>query len=570
MRTNFARWAALLAVPLLAACGGAVSIDEGAEGESFDATDKFLTTHAAGHKALPVNTDPSTQVWAVTAAWSDTDTTAARQAGLAWGQSSGLRWDEKFSKWVDSLPAINIENGTRTYSLTTPYGKTLRMPVLECSEQALLLRTVFASWYGLPFFVEATDGKTRIFLGHFGFRSAAGRYKGTPNFKLAYADYSARGASALTNWPHDANLRAKHLSGYDNNDFLAPGAGFGAWADEALLNKRVAYMLLFLLDWFGSMNLADSSNAYHLQPAAMRTGDFLLERWQTNGIGHTLILKDVTPLPSAQFAVELASGSMPRRAPRWDDAAWSRSYFLSEITGGVGNADDGAPYARLGGGLRRYRVAQNVSGYWVNNVPSWDVQKAIDESDLPSIAARPEQFRALLADVTPEQKLALLLSQIDQARANLQQHPASCTSRTQREAFFLELYQFAQDRLGMTRAQVDAKYRTTADYYFPELRYGASPTCCWNSTTQQMYSLVDRFNRSRESASRACLPVVAFTKANYPQFKAYAAQVGESANWTEWSEDETCAQRAVADDEKLAQVAVDYCSIRPTLEASGR
>src|SRR5204863_2127227 len=181
----------------------------------------------------------------------------------------------------------------------------------------------------------------RIFLGHFGFRTAAGRYKGTPNFRLAYSDYSARGRVALANWPHDTRLHARHLSDSDGNDFIAQDAGFGAWADEALLNKRVGWFLLYLLDYFGSMNLADDANTFPLVPGAIRTGDFLLERWQKNGIGHTLIVKSVTPVDGGKLGVELGSGSMPRRQPLWEDSASSRCYFLSEITGGAGNAHDG-------------------------------------------------------------------------------------------------------------------------------------------------------------------------------------------------------------------------------------
>ena len=86
----------------------------------------------------------------------------------------------------------------------------------------------------------------------------------------------------------------------------------------------------------------------------------------------------------------------------------------------------------------------------------------------------------------------------------------------------------------------------------------------------QMYSLVDRLNRARESTSNACLPPLAFTKANLPQFKSYAAQVGEAGNWKEWSEDEPCAQRAAADDQALAQAATDYCSVKGALDADGR
>ena len=554
-----------LGVPAGSGCGGAASDGEldAASGEAFDQVGKFLTTDAGGQKGLPTSVEgSSTQVWTVIQRWSDTDTPSARAAGLAWTASSGLRWDEKFSRWVKSMPRIRTENGTDTFILTTPYGKQLRMPALECSETALLLRAVFASWYGLPFFVEGRNASGRVYLGHFGFRNAAGRLSGTPNFKLAYKDSYVAGQAAPAIWPSDAALKARHLTDFDENAWLAAGAGFGAWADAALLNKRVGYFLLFLLDYFGSMNLADSSNGFHLMPGALKTGDFLLERWQKNGIGHTLVLKDVTALEAGQFGAELVSGSMPRRAPRWDGAAWSRSYFMSDITGGDGVADDGSPYYKLGGGLRRFRVAQQVSGYWTNNVPAWDVASGLSDSDYAAIKARPTQFATLLADVSPEQKVALLASQIEQARANQRQHPSSCTSRTQREAFFAELVNFGQSQNGWSHAKVDRDYRKAEDYGLPELKYGQSPTCCWNSTTPGMFDLFTKYNQAQQHSTSGCVQPTPFTKANYSKFKAYAQQVGRSAEWLDWTEDEPCTQKVNADDAPLPPAATSWCDVR--------
>jgi hypothetical protein len=569
--TTPTRLAALLAAAaLVAACGGADDTWD-TEGETFDQTGKFLTSDAAGRKALPVNLDTATEVWKVTTIWGDTTSAAARAAGMAWPANSGLRWDQKYQRWIDSMEQVTGADGRKTFVLTTPYGKTIQMPALECSEQALMLRSMFASWYGLAFFVEARDSAgARIFLGHFGFRSAAGRYKGTPNFKTAYSDYSSRGSSALTNWPKDSRLRARHLSDSDFNNWLGEGAGFGTWADEALLNKRVAYFLLYLLDYFGSMNLADDSNGFHVKPEGLQAGDFLLERWQRVGIGHTLLVKEVTRLANGKLAAELASGSMPRRQPVWEDPARSRYYFMSDVSGGEGEADDGTPYAKLGGGLRRFRTTQNIGGYWVNNVPSWDNVNAVEHTDYAAIAARPARFGELLADVPPEQKLQMLTDAVNEARATLRTKPASCSNRTRREMYFTELKAFAQRQYGWSAAEVDRRFRATDDYYFPELKYTDSPSCCWNSTTPEMYSLVDRANRARWSQNAQCLPPVTMTKANWPFFKQYAERVGEGAKWKSWSEDEPCAQRGNADDTQLAATAVAYCSIRPTLESEGR
>jgi hypothetical protein len=203
-------------------------------------------------------------------------------------------------------------------------------------------------------------------------------------------------------------------------------------------------------------------------------------------------------------------------------------------------------------------------------VPSWTNDDAIRHDDYVAIAARPGQFGDLLGDVSPAQKLALIKQNISDARGALRQHPASCTSRTKREAFFAELTNFMADNYGYDKARVDREFRMTEDYYYPELKYGDSPTCCWDSTTPQMASIVDRYNRARESASAACLQPVPFTKAHYADFKAYAARIGESANWKDWHEDEPCGARNAADDSALPQVAVDYCSIKSVLDSSGR
>ena len=70
--------------------------------------------------------------------------------------------------------------------------------------------------------------------------------------------------------------------------FPSGNVRFGAFADEIHLNKRAGHFLVLLLDYFGSVNLADSANTYNLVPDKVRAGDVLLERWQRVGIGHTI------------------------------------------------------------------------------------------------------------------------------------------------------------------------------------------------------------------------------------------------------------------------------------------
>src|SRR5690606_20682971 len=80
----------------------------------------------AGVASLPVNGNyAQTTVWEVRNQWEDTDTPAAREAGLAWGPDSGLTWDEKFAAWVQSLEPVEGQTVPTTFTLTTPWGKSL-------------------------------------------------------------------------------------------------------------------------------------------------------------------------------------------------------------------------------------------------------------------------------------------------------------------------------------------------------------------------------------------------------------------------------------------------------------
>lgn len=164
-----------------------------------------------GRKGPPTAWDTGgAQVWAIRNQWADTQTAEARLEGLAWGANSGLSWDAKFAAWVASLPRGTSADGRETFTLTTPYARTTPSPALECAEVALFLRATFASWYGLPFYVEGASNGKRLYLGHFGFMVEDGtRFSGTPAFKTAYRDHSAVGAGwTRAGWPEDANLRA--------------------------------------------------------------------------------------------------------------------------------------------------------------------------------------------------------------------------------------------------------------------------------------------------------------------------------------------------------------------------
>lgn len=124
--------------------------DYGIEGD-LEPGEPLGKADSAGIKGPRVNNDTrATQVWDARNKWEETDTEAARAAGLAWPADSGLNWDEKFAAWIQSMER-QAGNDTyyETFTLTTPWGKTLPAPKLECAELAIFLRVTFAAWYFL-------------------------------------------------------------------------------------------------------------------------------------------------------------------------------------------------------------------------------------------------------------------------------------------------------------------------------------------------------------------------------------------------------------------------------------
>lgn len=206
-------------------------------------------------RGLPVATDTTrTQVWTARNRWEDTDTPAARAAGLAWPADSGLTWDATFSRWVESLAWIpSVDGDEMTVELTTPWGKTLASPMLECAETSLFLRISFAAWYELPLVLEPQDDHGRlVYFGHNGVRTTAGRHARSPEFAVAYRDDT--GSSGWrTHWPSDPVLRGERIAGGDDDQAgLGDGTHFGAYLDEVHLDKRVGYFTVMVLDDLGS------------------------------------------------------------------------------------------------------------------------------------------------------------------------------------------------------------------------------------------------------------------------------------------------------------------------------
>lgn len=539
-----------------------------------------------GRRGLSTSVDEAnTAVWPVDNAWSDTDTPAARKAGIAWGENSGLTWEEKYRAWIDSLERTDSEGYGETFILKTPWGKELPAPALECAEVAIFLRVTFASWYHLPYFMEGVDRHgRRLYFGHFGIRTRDGRWGNMPSFRTRYPDYSDQARAFVdgeVDWPRDEKLAGLTIPGsFDDEQTMLKGDDgeekhAGAYFDEIFLNKRVGYFLRLHLVWFGSINLADSANTFNLKPDAVRPGDVLLERWQRTGIGHTLIVMRSRDLGShevdgeqlPQMEAELASGSMPRRQPKWDSAPASKRYFTMRETGGEG-------YAENGGGLKRWRQAVDIGGRWTNVVPDDSREAFINSTDLEAIAARPARFDAILTELGAEEKMQVILGVIEDKRAHLRSYPASCAARIGREEAFKDLYDVGAE-LDMTKEEVDREYRRFEDYVFAELVYNKSKTCCWNSSTPAMYDLAMEYNLNRveDPDTGMCRDVAVFMNRDddgdgYELFRQYAQSVGQGDAWVAWSADESCPQADVAEDTEAEHAWAPLCEVYD--DVSGR
>ncbi len=544
----------IAAVAALACDAGPQSDDPGdAEDASLEPGPAPGKADNAGIAGLPVNGDyAATEVWRVKNQWEDTDTPAAREAGIAWPANSGLNWDEKYARWVESLDVTQGISGP-TVEIVNPWGKAIQAPRIDCADVALMMRASFAAWYNLPFYVVSYDGGTPVYFGHFGIRTASGRWNDMPRFAQQYADHSARGEAALDDWPRDTGLRTLGVQSGDEQPFLGEGARTGAWLDEIHLNKRAARFIRLLLIYNGSANLADTRNTYNLVPEAVREGDVNLHRWQQQGIGHTMLALEVDEVDGGKIDVRLAEGSLPPIQPRVLDATASSLRLTSAYAGGADASED---YAALGGGLKRFRVAKNIGGRWTNTWMAADEASWVDSSDRDALRERPTTFAGLLGEVDPEQRIAALLSIVEAKRAHLQNFPASCAARTAREEAFDHIYATAAVDLGMSKAEVDAMWRVEDDYIFAELEYSKSKTCCWNSTTNAMYQTIVDYNAKRQEEAEACLPPVVFKAVNggYEEFRAH-----NPIGWVDWRADESCPQGNVQNDTEAEHAATPYC-----------
>ena len=525
-----------------------------------------MSTSGVGPKGLNVSavTGADTEVWAITRAWEDVE----GEAGMAWGAGSGLNWEGKYAAWVQSMEeTVRHQGSGATFIVTTPYGKSLPIPYLECAELAMATRVLFASWYGLPFYMQATDGSgTRIYAGHFGFRTSSGRYKNSARYKKFYNNYSHLSQADIDGtWPQDSKLRGRKIyGGQDDNGFLHADAKSGWYFDELLLNKRVGYFLLNLLPFFGSINIADDANAYHVTAPGVRAGDILLKRWQKKGIGHVMLVKSVDERQGGKLTATVASGSMPRRQAVWESPAGSKMLFTNDRTGGEGESYQGDKYVDLGGGLKRWPAPTIVDGHWRNRVIPADMDQFLHWDDKEERAARPGIFEDLLVTPSPEVLRDELLAIIEAKREHLQNYPASCSARIAREQAWEELYDLMDEKFDKTREQTDLLYRELTDYVFAELTYEESRTCCWNSTTSAMSDAVMSYNSELVESGEdgQCVEPLVFMMRDggYSEFAEHAGTM--NVNWVPWSADESCPQEnTVTTDTEATHGWTPWCEL---------
>ena len=95
---------------------------------------------------------------------------------------------------------------------------------------------------------------------------------------------------------------------------------------------------------------------------------------------------------------------------------------------------------------------------------------------------------------------------------------------------------------------------------FAPLVYTQAKTCCWNSSTAQMATIIMDYAQKQEAGQ--CVTPTPFRSESggYQRWAAHAASLGQAAAWKAWSEDESCPQRDVAEDRVAPADATAWCS----------
>ncbi len=513
----------------------------------------------AGIASIPEQAYADTRAWLVTNQWEDTTTPAAKAAGLAWAADSGLTWDQKYAKWVESLPQVAGSADVtpmvgQTFSITTPWGRTLAAPRIDCADGALLLRATFAAWYQLPFYVVMYDAGKPVFLGHFGGRTSNGPWSRVPSFPK-YADTSAMPPKSGEAWPSDGSLRTHRLraDGKDDQPHFEDGRHTGLYLDELHLNKRAAWAIYYMMYYAGSVHLTDSRNTYNLQTSAIREGDMMLWRHDAHS-GHTSLVMRVEDAAAGQKRVQSAYGNLPPQQPDWRDNDRTRNDFTDGHTGD-------AAHIEWNPGLKRFRVAKIKNGKWVNTWMAADEASWINSTDKQKLIARLAEFSTMLGEPDPAKQRLFLLDEIAAKRTHLQSAPSSCRARERRERAFNELYELEMANSGKTKEQVDKEHRLLEDYVFAELDYPKSKTCCWNATNATMYATIMDYNQKAQDAATAqgmCVEPTVFKarEGDYAVFRNHNA-----TGWTAWAAGEACPQAGVKDDQEATHKWTPWCSL---------
>jgi hypothetical protein len=527
---------------------------------------------AAASAQVPVAASYTNEAWKVTHGWDD----VTPEAGIAWAANSKLTWQQKYSKWVGSLEKVSRfgEDGF-TFQIVTPYanGKTLPAAVADCADTSMLLRVTFASWYGLPVLIKAGGN----YYGHFGLRKGGAAVTSSP--LCSNCDFSSMTAAqiATKGWPKNAALRAKKVGEGDDNPSIG-GGGTGTWLDELLLNKRVGFLIAQLLNDAGSSSLAGTTNLYDIKSNAIQAGDVLLERWQAQGIGHTIVIKQADRVPSGKVRVEIVAGWLPPRQAMWEGSVDAHGNLSDDYFGGDACTDSSCKetYAMYGGGLKRWRPPQKVGGKWTLGVLAADKDVVIDPKQFdptgkPSkaywdaLGHRTAEFEDLVYLPPPEELRDELLRLLTETRGKLRQKPSGCSAREHREDLFAELYDLMRDDFQKDRTTVDNTYRLTEDYLFAPLEYTKSATCCWNGATPQMGDSAVKLaiaTAKQKATQGQCEAPTVFRK-NSGDYQPYKTAAG--AAWKPYSNDEHCpaAQIGVADDTLKAWNVTPFCTVKP-------
>ncbi len=613
---------ALLAIApacLGVACSSEVTEDDGSGDESSALAEE---AGPVDPEAAQGSADYGTQVWKIKNNWTDRN------------PATGKTFEQDYVDWVAAYPKTKGFKYGETVKMKTPpgapYEKELDAPTLECADTALFTRAAFAALLGLPFYVKSGD----IYAGHFGFVNPSGVFHPTfgANYKRMYKDFEGQWRPGQP-WPSDRSLRTKHAASYSSGDetFVeeSPGVkgGAGAWFDEFFLNKRVGHFMIKLVDLFGSVNLAQEGNMFHIAPEATLPGDALVHRsGKYRPIGHTLFVYQSRTVRPGRMEIEVVSGSMPARQASWEPHYQSRGYFLASNAGAPETVEECKPdyslnyenksecrkeldtrakaetaacpggyvehsydktkcvrYAiipsettdvrKLGGGIRRFRTPVKAAGRWKSIVPASARSFYIPDTDVERIGERIKQFEQLLDLGTPEERKVAALATIESNRDYIKSAPSTCSKRKSREEAFQDLYRAFSDAGEYDRTKIDKEHRKLEDYVFAELDYDTSRTCCWNSTKPEHYETVMKWadaEMKKADTQGVCKAPPVFkatgTGDGYTSIRAYA-QANNLPFPEAWTEDEPCKAKDITDDTVTQRgLDADYCKANAPAE----